>query len=261
MILLSEDSVSPLKVTVSKGGGPALAAAMLWLNSRTCPNAVESCPSRLSVFRLATLVGELTLNGGCPLATLRPSAVAPAWCVVGHRQRLVGNWRRERALRARGIRLAKDELASGGGVGSAAEGGEERQVGDDGAVAGTKARTTFWRPPYPVGRRPGPCPFGLAAVGDPPMWATLSPEARGVKSMKPLLAQRGDLTSALTRSHPRAVELTSGTRRVPDTPSRRAARCAPAAQRRGQAGPRSRALPSSGSTNSEPVVPSELLTS
>src|SRR2546427_2676577 len=62
MILLSEDSVSPLKGTMSKGGGPALAAAMLWLNSRTCPNAVESCPSRLSAFRLATLVGELTRN-------------------------------------------------------------------------------------------------------------------------------------------------------------------------------------------------------
>src|SRR2546423_11060394 len=39
---------------------------------------VESRPSSWSAFRLATLVGELTVKGAWPLATLRPSAVALA---------------------------------------------------------------------------------------------------------------------------------------------------------------------------------------
>jgi hypothetical protein len=39
---------------------------------------VESLPSSLSAFSLATFVPELTVKGACPVGTLRPSAVAPA---------------------------------------------------------------------------------------------------------------------------------------------------------------------------------------
>ncbi len=40
-------------------------------------NAIESSPSSLSAFRFVTFVGELTVKGGFPTATLSPSAVAP----------------------------------------------------------------------------------------------------------------------------------------------------------------------------------------
>src|SRR6266480_3072213 len=45
-------------------------------------NADESIPSSLSAFRFVTLVPELTVKGGWPLATLRPSAVAPVPVLV-----------------------------------------------------------------------------------------------------------------------------------------------------------------------------------
>jgi hypothetical protein len=45
-------------------------------------NPVESTPSSLSAFRLATLVPELTVKGEWPLATLSPRPVAPAPVLV-----------------------------------------------------------------------------------------------------------------------------------------------------------------------------------
>ena len=46
------------------------------------PRPLASTPSSLSAFRFATFLPELTEKGACPLATVRPSAVAPLVVLV-----------------------------------------------------------------------------------------------------------------------------------------------------------------------------------